>query len=403
MIRWLTCCCLVIQTILLCAEDWRQFRGPQASGIAQQPHPPTTLGEHHIRWQTHLPGRGLSSPIIVGNHVYLSAAQGDDQSTLVVMAFHESSGEMAWKKTFHATGRTMCHEKTCVAAPTPVSDGSSLCVLFSSNDLVSLNLDGTLRWYRGITVDYPNVSNSLGMASSPVWVDGVLVVQVENDSQSMVLGIDPESGTNRWVLSDRPKGANWTSPIPILHLDPPGVALQSSKGIHLVEARSGKLVGAYLDGAATIPSSVLVGSTLLTPSHGLTALDLSNPDSDLSVLWQTKSMSPATASPMVMDDAVFVVNNAGVLTRGSLDGGRRQWQVRLKGPFSASAVGFGHHQYWVNESGLLQVVDVSGQEGQVISSLDLGQTILSTPSVANGALYLRSDQQLWKIGAPPLL
>ncbi|NBQ22963.1 MAG: hypothetical protein EBU26_01610 [Verrucomicrobia bacterium] len=169
MIRWLTCCCLVIQTILLCAEDWRQFRGPQASGIAQQPHPPTTLGQHHIRWQTHLPGRGLSSPIIVGNHVYLSAAQGDDQSTLVVMAFHESSGEMAWKKTFHATGRTMCHEKTCVAAPTPVSDGSSLCVLFSSNDLVSLNLDGTLRWYRGITPCgwMGSLSYRLRMTASP--------------------------------------------------------------------------------------------------------------------------------------------------------------------------------------------------------------------------------------------
>ena len=124
----------------------------------------------------------------------------------------------------------MCHEKTCVAAPTPVSDGESLYILFSSNDLICLDLKGQLRWLRGITVDYPNVSNSLGMASSPVWVDGVLVVQVENDSQSMALGVDPRTGKNLWKLDDRPKGANWTSPFrcprwirPALLCNPPKV------------------------------------------------------------------------------------------------------------------------------------------------------------------------------------
>ena len=125
--------------------------------------------------------------------------------------------------------------------PTPVSDGESLYILFSSNDLICLDLKGQLRWLRGITVDYPNVSNSLGMASSPVWVDGVLVVQVENDSQSMALGVDPRTGKNLWKLDDRPKGANWTSPIPLPQMDPPCVALQSSKGVDLVKARSGHL------------------------------------------------------------------------------------------------------------------------------------------------------------------
>ena len=76
--------------------------------------------------------------------------------------------------------------------------------------------------------------------------------------------------------------------------------------------------------------------------------------------------------------------------------------MRLKGPFSASAVGFGHHQFWVNESGLVQVVDVSGEEGEIVSQLDLQETILATPSISNGSLYLRSDQTLWKLGTPPI-
>jgi NitT/TauT family transport system permease protein len=69
----------------------------------------------------------------------------------------------------------MCHPKTSVAAPTPCSDGKHVYAIFSSNDLVCFDLDGNLQWLRGITYDYPNVSNSLGMSQSPVVMDGTLV------------------------------------------------------------------------------------------------------------------------------------------------------------------------------------------------------------------------------------
>ena len=120
----------------------------------------------------------------------------------------------------------MCHSKTSVAAPTPCSDGKLVYAVYSSNDVVCLDLDGNLQWLRGLTADYANVSNSLGMSSSPVVSGGTLVVQVENDSESYTLGLAKGSGINRWRL-DRPKAANWTSPVVLRN----GlVALQSSKG-----------------------------------------------------------------------------------------------------------------------------------------------------------------------------
>ncbi|MBT5925138.1 MAG: PQQ-binding-like beta-propeller repeat protein [Verrucomicrobia bacterium] len=389
-------------SLALVADDWKQFRGPSSTGITAEQGLPTQLKDGHILWRSSLPGRGLSSPVIIGNRIFVSAAEGNEQKRLMVLCFNARTGLEEWRRTFWATGRTMCHEKTCVAAPTPVSDGNLVVALFSSNDLVCLDLEGNLKWLRGLTVDYPNASNSLGMASSPLIVDGVLVTQIENDSQSLALGIDLSDGSNIWSMA-RPKGANWTSPIPFERSSKPSIALQSSKGIHLVDVHTGATLSEYLDGASTIPSSVLFGSTLLSPSHGISALDLSSQQSELPMLWRSRALSPATASPMVMDNAVFVVNNAGVLTRGSLEGGRREWQLRLKGPFSASAVGFGTIQYWVNEKGLLQVVDVKPEEGAILSQLELGQTVLGTPSIANGALYLRSDNTLWKIGNPPIL
>jgi len=95
---------------------------------------------------------------------------------------------------------------------------------------------------------------------------------------------------------------------------------------------------------------------------------------------------------------VFTLNDAGVLTAGDAKDGARLWQLRLKGPFSATPIANGSHLYCVNEKGLLQVVNVESQ-GEVVSELDLGKTvILSTPSVSSGAIYLRSDAKLWKLG-----
>ena len=72
-----------------------------------------------------------------------------------------------------ATEKARTNDKTNVAASTPVSDGERVFAIFSSNDLVCLDLDGNLLWLRGITRDYPNASNSLGMASSPIVLDGL--------------------------------------------------------------------------------------------------------------------------------------------------------------------------------------------------------------------------------------
>ena len=98
-----------------------------------------------------------------------------------------------------------------------------------------------------------------------------------------------------------------------------------------------------------------------------------------------------------MGNHVFTVNQAGVVTCGSLQDGDRVWQLRLKGPFSGTPVGWGQYLYFVNEKGLLQVVDTDTEEGEIVSSIDLGETVLCTPALVDGALFVRSDQHLWKI------
>jgi outer membrane protein assembly factor BamB len=290
----------------------------------------------------------------------------------------------------------MAQEKTCVAACTPATDGERVFALFSSNDLFCLDLDGNLIWLRGITRDYPNVSNSLGMASSLAVADGVLVAQVENDSESYALGLDIRTGVNLWRL-DRPKLANWTSPAVFTESGRELVALQSGKGVTAVEPKTGKVVWNYADGASTIPSSAPSGDVLFVPSNGLTAIRGEAGQPAPKQLWRSGPLRPGTSSPTVMGDRVYVLNDAGVLACGDTADGRRLWQLRLKGPFSASPVAAESRLLVVNEKGLVQVVDVTKPEGEVVGELDLAETILGTPAIANGAFYLRSDGRLWKL------
>lgn len=381
------------------AETWHQFRGPNGNGyIAGFKNLPTELNETSINWKAPLPGRGLGTPIVVGDKVFVSAASGPDQNKLHVLCFSDANGKELWRRTFWATGRTMCHKKTCVAAPTPVTDGKRVYALWSSNDLVCLDFDGNLQWMRGLTVDYPNASNSLGMASSPILVGDTLVAQIENDSESFAAGFDLKTGKNKWKIA-RPKAANWTSPVPMKTSGIPIVALQSSKGVIGVLPATGSELWSYSKGAATIPSGAAAGDTLYLPSRGLTALKPGSQGGETKPVWNNKTQNPATASPLITEDKIFIINSAGVLNAADRKSGDRLWRVRLKGPFSGSPVASDNgHLYIFNENGLGQCVRITGETGEVVSEIALGQTILGTPAIANDALYIRSDGQLWKLG-----
>jgi outer membrane protein assembly factor BamB len=389
MITRLFATCLLAGSIAPVYADWLGFRGPSGSAVSDDAKPLSSALS--IAWTADLPGRGLSAPIIVGDKVFLTCASGPEQATLHVFCFDAGTGKTLWERQMRATGRTMAQEKTCVAAPTPCSDGKYVFALFSSNDLFAFDLDGNLVWLRGLTYDYPNASNSLGMAQSPMIVNGVVVVQSENDSESFAAGLDAQSGRNLWKL-DRPKAANWTSPVVL----PNGVAaLQSSKGVTGVEAKTGKILWNYAEGAATIPSNAVSDGIVYAVSNGITAL---RPEGDsVSQVWREDGLKPGTASPLVIGDQLYVITSAGILVRASTKDGASSWKLRLKAPFSGSPVAAGSFIYVANERGILQCIDTTVPEGKVVQEVELKDTVLTTPAISGGALFLRSDKKLWRL------
>jgi outer membrane protein assembly factor BamB len=386
--KTISMCVLMCLATGVVRADWLQFRGPNATAVSTEAKVPAD--DLKIAWTADLPGRGLSAPIVVGDRVFVTCASGPGQETLQVFCFNAADGSKRWERAMRSTGRTMTHSKTSVAANTPCSDGKRVFALFSSNDLFAFDLDGNLLWLRGLTFDYPNASNSLGMSQSPVVLAGTLVVQSENDSESFAAGLDVTTGRNKWKL-ERPKSANWSS----ASVWKNSVALQSSKGILAVDPATGKTLWNYDDGASTIPSSVSSGETLYAVSHGITALAPEN--GSVTQMWRNEKLNPGTASPLVLGESIYVVNGAGVLIKASVKNGEDAWKLRLKGPFSGSPVAAGKRIYIVNERGIFQVIDPDAPGGKVLQQIELKQTVLTTPAISGGAIYVRSDAKLWKL------
>ena len=372
--------------------DWRQFRGNNVNGVADGPGPKSF---EKVAWKIDLPGRGLSGPIVVGEKVFLTASSGYRQDKLHVLCFDAKTGKRLWERRFWATGRTQCHPKMCVATPQPASDGKRIFAFYSSNDLACLDLDGNLVWYRGLTHDFPNASNSLGMASSPIVIGDTLVVQVESDAHSFATGINVSNGKSRWRKT-RPQRANWTSAAILPRKNGTALALlQSSVGVSAVEPRTGKEIWKYGDGASTIPSSTVSGGVVFVPSHGLTALRPIAGSPAPEQLWQEGKMRPGTASPLAYDGKVYTLNSGGVLTVGDQQTGKQQGRQRLAGPFTSTPIAAGGLLYFFNEKGKGTILDAR-KKGSVVATTDLKQTILCTPAISGGALYVRSDGHLWK-------
>lgn len=394
---------IILSTFVLftaTAADWLQFRGSHGNGVADEANLPAKLEAENIAWRNDLPGRGLSSPLIIGERVFITCSSGAKQDRLHVICFDTKDGKKIWERQFWATGQTACHEKTSVAAPSPASDGQRIYAIFSSNDMVCLDRDGNLIWFRGLMRDYPDASNGLGMSSSLLVAGGVVVTMLENEGDSFTVGIDALTGVNRWKLS-RPKTANWTSPILLPSADgKPLVALQSSKGVAAVDPTTGKIAWESPSEAGRIPSLTLGGNVLFVPAAGITAFQLDAENQPPKQLWQAAQLAPATASPVVIGEKLLTLNNASVLTCADVADGKRLWQLRLKGPFSGSPVVAGQIMYCVNEKGSLQTVDTSKPEGEIISTLELKETILATPAIANGALYIRGNNSLMKLKGP---
>jgi outer membrane protein assembly factor BamB len=382
------------------AGDWPQFRGPGGTGSADETGlPETWSATDNVRWKADLPGRGLSSPVVAGGSVYLTACSGPRQERLYVLCFEAATGRRRWERQLWATGNTLCHPKTCMAAPTPVTDGERVYALFATGDLACFDAAGNLVWYRALVQDYPTVTNQVGMAASPVLWRDVLIVPLENLGDSCILGLDKLTGVNQWK-DTRDRDINWVTPLLIHRGGREEVVVQSAKELTAYDPQTGSRRWDVRPAAlATIPSPVAGGDTVLLSGPRFQCLRLPEDGGRPEVVWQSARLKSGYVTPLCYRGRLYTVNPMSMLVCADPATGKVLWQERLplEGEVSASPVAADGKVYVTDERGATAVVAV-GDRPRVLATNELGEGVLATTALAEGAIYLRSDRHLFCVG-----
>jgi outer membrane protein assembly factor BamB len=186
--------CLLL-AFALRGADWPQFRGPNASGLcASCGRVPTEFGPGtNVVWKTELPD-GKSSPVLAGDRIFLTASEGDE---LVTICLSRTTGKVQWRRSVRAPKRETQHTLNHRAAPTPVTDGKSLFVFFADFGLIAYDFEGKQQWVLPL-----GPFNSLhGVAASPVYADGRVILVCDQDTDAFVVGVDAATGKIVWKKS----------------------------------------------------------------------------------------------------------------------------------------------------------------------------------------------------------
>ncbi|MDE0102993.1 MAG: PQQ-binding-like beta-propeller repeat protein [Bryobacterales bacterium] len=191
MLRGCLLACALSIPALATASDWTRFRGPNGTGVADEGPLPVSFGpETNVVWETPLP-RGKSSPVLTDTKVFLTA---HEDGQLLTIALDRATGRELWRRAAPSRRVERMHRLNDEAAPTPVTDGKNVFAFFGGYGLVSYDGGGVERW----TLPLGPFTNYHGMGSSPILVDGKLILICDQDLEAYALAIDPSNGEILW-------------------------------------------------------------------------------------------------------------------------------------------------------------------------------------------------------------
>lgn len=402
--------------LLLCqvavAGDWPEFRGPTRDGVSTATNVPTTWSPtENVKWKQAIPGNGWSSPVLVGGKLYLTTATGSADAgdvSLRALCLDAADGRILWDEEVlrpDTEAAKAMQAKNSLASPTPIVDGDRLYVHFGHMGTAALDLEGNLRWQQTDLKYAPMHGNG----GSPALVGDLLMFSCDGTDAQFVAALDRATGRVRWK---QPRNANAERPFSFstpLVIDVDGARQIVSPGSGYVGAydpEDGREIWRidYGDGFSVIPrpvyahGMVYVCTGFMRPS--LLAIDPKGAEGDATetnVVWKHDQGVPLTGSLLVAGDEIYFVSDRGVASCLDARTGDEHWSERLGGGFSASPVYADGRVYFTNEEGTTYVVR-AGTEYELLATNDLGERSLASPAVDDGAIYLRTEGFLRRIG-----
>ncbi len=394
------------------AANWFQFRGPLGNGTAPGQQPPTTwsVGEN-VRWKTAIHGRGWSSPVVLGNEVWLTTATLDGKQQFAVCVDLET-GQIKHDKLIFENVEVQKdhHETNTYASPTPILDDKYVFVHFGSYGTACLRRDTCeVVWQRR---DLP-CNHFRGPGSSPVFYKNLLIFHQDGFDFQYVVALDRATGETVWK-ADREidYGTDngdvfkaFCTPIIIDVAGQKQLISPASKACLALDPDTGKEIWRvrYQEFSATA-RPLFDGSRLYintgfgkaqmycvkADGHG----DITDSDK---IVWTQRKGIGSKPSQILVGGRLFGVTDDGIVARISTENGEIVWQDRLGGKFSASLVATDAYLYAFDHEGKGYVYTLA-DEPQQVSVNQLPDGCNASPAIVQNSLIVRTTTHLYRIG-----
>jgi len=418
--RWLAA--LAIATVAASASagdtatsDWPHWRGPTGNGVSPDATPPVEFGpDKNIRWKTAIPGRGSSSPVVLGPDVFVTSAvpvagkQGELDFRLFCL--DRATGQVRWARTaVAAVPHEGTHQTNGFASASPCTDGERVYAHFGSRGLHCFSRDGAPLWQR----DFGDmrIRNGFGEGSSPTLASGMILVPWDHEGPSALYALDAKTGRTVWE-TPRDEPTAWATPL--VATDRAGgkqVVMNGQRAARGYDLATGKELwrcggqterpcasAVAADGVAIVASGfrgAFIGAFDLAGRGELAA--------GRGVLWTRSSNTPDVASPLLSGDRItYYKEKTGLLTCVDARTGTPHFEAaRIPGVGRtyASPVAAGGHVYLTDRGGTITVIrDASTLE--VVATNDIGEGVDATPAPAGRELFIRGEGHLFCVARP---
>ena len=399
------------------AENWPQWRGPDANGVAPNATPPLEWSEsQNIRWKVPVPGRGSGSPIVWGDRVFVLTAVSENGQTVpgvmhrfLVMAFDRGAGEIVWQQVAReeAPHEAAHRDNGTYASASAVTDGEVLIASFESRGLYAYDLDGKLIWQKDLGDKL--MRNQFGEGTTPALHGDTLIhVWDQQGGQSFIIALDKRTGEEKW-RRDRDEIDTWATPLIVEVNGRAQVIAPATEHVKSYDLETGDVVwetaGLTMN---AIPSPVVVDNVAILMSgfrgNSLKAIDLTKAKGDITgadaVLWTYDRDTPYVPSPLLYDGLLYMLkSNSGILTVFDAKTGQTHYGPQridgLQEVFS-SPVGAAGRVYITDRTGATIVLK-HGTGYEVLASNKIDDGVDASPALADGDIYLRSHNFLYCI------
>ncbi|MBX3423239.1 MAG: PQQ-binding-like beta-propeller repeat protein [Pirellulaceae bacterium] len=411
-----TACLLCPLAVAGQPTDWLNWRGPNAQGSILQGNFPTQFNADSYTWRAELPGKGCSTPIVVNQHIMVTAPM-DGHDGLLCFDIH---GNQQWHQRFGPEDPGK-HRNGSGSNCSPVSDGAAVFAYFKSGTLAAVEMNGSLRWQQNIVDQYGKENMFWDYGSSPVLTERYVVLVRMHDGDSWIAAFDKADGRLVWKQERNYKtpvecDQCYTTPLVLQHAGQEALLTWGAEHITIHAAADGRLLWSCgnfnPEGHKLWPA---IASPVVADGHVVIAYGRN--DRGLPLLfgvslsgngnvtatnhaWSRNDVGTFVPTPLVGNQQIIVVGDQGEVECLSPSTGKTVWKQQLpkhRNKFYASPLLAGHRLYAPREDGVVFVGEIKDNAFRLLEQNNMGQSIIGSPVPLGNGLLLRGENHLFYV------